>query len=381
MQLLVEGKRPVMLVGYGGCGKSQLVLGLLSSQNPERRVHTTVNFNFYTNAKACQAALEAPLEKKTGTTFGPPGSADMVFFLDDMNLPEVDTYNTQSAISLLRQYLDYGHWYDRVKLMTRTVINCQYVAAMNPTAGSFLIDPRLQRHFVTFAIGFPGPTSLHTIYNTFLNGHLMKFKPDIQALAGGLVNAALGLHTSVTQTFRKSAVNFHYEFNIRHLSNVFQGLLVARPEQFDEPALMVQLWLHESERVYGDRLVNYDDLGKYKAVAFSTVKKRFPQFNCANFFAAQNADSLIFCHFAENALDKVYQRVTSLDKLRKILEDALNEYNESFTTMDLVLFEDAMRHVCRIARIVLNNAGHALLVGVGGSGVAHCVQPVMLCAS
>ena len=37
---------------------------------------------------------------------------------------------------------------------------------MNPTAGSFTINPRLQRHFATFSVVFPSPDSLFTIYHT-----------------------------------------------------------------------------------------------------------------------------------------------------------------------------------------------------------------------
>jgi dynein heavy chain len=69
--------------------------------------------NFYSSAVAVMGSLEAPLQKRTGSTYGPPGSAKMVYFVDDLNLPEVDKYNTQSAIALIRQHLDYEHGYAR----------------------------------------------------------------------------------------------------------------------------------------------------------------------------------------------------------------------------------------------------------------------------
>ena len=58
------------------------------------------------------------------------------------------------------QHLDYNHWYDRTKLTLKEIHNVQYVACMNPTAGSFTINSRLQRHFSVFAISFPGMEAL-----------------------------------------------------------------------------------------------------------------------------------------------------------------------------------------------------------------------------
>jgi dynein heavy chain len=372
MEKLVDMRRPVMLAGPAGTGKTQMIQGLLNSfKDPSVYVSCNINFNFYTTSQVLFNTMSGPLEKKTGTNFGPPGNAKLIYFVDDINLPEVDKYMTQSAIALLRQQLEYEHVYDLTKLAQnpqKNISKTQMMSCMNPTAGSNEINPRLQRNFVTFAIGLPGPTSLLTIYQTFLDGHLKNFNADVKGVSSNMIKAALGLHTMVSQTFRKTAANFHYEFNIRHLSNVFQGLLVAQPDQFETPEKFVHLWLHESERVYGDRLVCAEDLKKYNELAQSQAKKLFSQFSIAKFYAAENADPLLFCHFAENIQDKCYDQVINMSDLSGILEDALAEYNEMNAVMDLVLFEDAMKHICRIVRIVLNVGGHALLVGVGGSG-------------
>jgi dynein heavy chain len=191
-----------MLVGSAGCGKTILVNEKLSQLSDNYMV-ANVPFNYYTTSEMLQKILEKPLEKKAGKNYGPPGNKKLVYFLDDMNMPEVDTYGTVQPHTLIRQHLDYMHWYDRNKLSPKDIHNCQYIACMNPTAGSFTINPRLQRHFATFAVSFPSQDSLYTIYNAILSDHLdlpsNKFPFLVRKMCGNVVNATLMLHAKVSQ--------------------------------------------------------------------------------------------------------------------------------------------------------------------------------------
>lgn len=170
------------------------------------------------------------------------------------------------------------------------------------------------------------------------------------------------------RNFRKTAINFHYEFNVRHLTNVFQGVLQAKQDAIKEPDNLVKLWVHECERIYGDRLVNAANLATFRASLFDTQKKTFPRSNLANFFKAENPEPLVFANFVASLDDKLYDQFPNSDVLSQRLHEALREYNDTNAVMDLVLFSDAMKHVCKISRIISNDGGHALLVGVGGSG-------------
>ncbi|KAK2490477.1 LOW QUALITY PROTEIN: hypothetical protein MC885_016050 [Smutsia gigantea] len=207
MDLLTEKAWPVMLVGNAGTGKSVLMCDKLESLSTDEYLVQTVPFNFYTTSAMLQGVLEKPLEKKSGRNFGPPGTKKLIYFIDDMNTPEVDKY-------------------DRQKLTLKDVHNCQYVACMNPTSGSFTIDPRLQRHFCVFAVSFPGQEALTTIYSTILSQHLAFCSAPmvVHTTSSQLVASALALHQKVTATFLPTAIKFHYVFNLRDLSNIFQVL-------------------------------------------------------------------------------------------------------------------------------------------------------------
>jgi len=302
-----------------------------------------------------------------GAGFGPPGKAKLLYFIDDVNMPKLDPYETQTAIALVRQHLDYSHWYDKQKLIMKKISNTAYIAAMNATAGSFVINPRLQRWFWLLSVNFPEGPSLQTIYSAFMNKHFTKFKGTISEHVGPMIKQTLQLHNEVAFKFRKTAANFHYEFNVRHLTNVFQGLLTARVETIKEADNFIKLWVHECERIYGDRLVSPNDLTNYRQIVNDLCKKSFNKFNLNKYFG-DTPQPLVFAYFVESLDEKIYDQFPDAEKLSTQCNLALREYNELNPVMDLVLFEDAMKHICKVSRIVTSSGGHALLVGVGGSG-------------
>ncbi|NXY74435.1 DYH9 protein, partial [Glareola pratincola] len=367
MDRLLERQRPVMLVGTAGTGKSVLVGDKLSSLDTDTYVVKKVPFNYYTTSAMLQGVLEKPLDKKAGRNYGPPGTKKLIYFIDDLNMPEVDTYGTVQPHTLIRQHLDYGHWYDRTKLSLKEITNVQYVSCMNPTAGSFTINPRLQRHFCVFALSIPGQDALSTIYSTILTQHLTSgnFSGAVQKSAQQLIALALALHQKVAATFLPTAIKFHYVFNLRDFSSIFQGLLFSTPECLKQPQDLVKLYLHESNRVYRDKMVEERDYGNFDKIQMEMVKKFYEDMEET---LEQTKRMNVYCHFAKGIGEPSYRPVPTWEELNKVLVEALDNYNEVNAAMNLVLFEDAMCHVCRINRILESPRGNALLVGVGGSG-------------
>uniref|UniRef100_A0A8C3IDJ0 Dynein axonemal heavy chain 11 n=1 Tax=Chrysemys picta bellii TaxID=8478 RepID=A0A8C3IDJ0_CHRPI len=319
--LLQERGKPVMLVGNAGVGKTVFVGDRLAAFSDYYTV-SNVPFNYYTTSSVLQKILEKSLEKKAGRNYGPVGNKKLIYFIDDMNMPEMDVYGTVQPHTLIRQHIDYGHWYDRQKLTVKEIHNCQYVACMNPTAGNFTINPRLQRHFTVFALNFPSADALNTIYSKILGFHFQRhvFNPSVLKNAPAMIQAAIWLHQTMVQNFLPTAVKFHYIFNLRDLSNIFQGILFATPECLRQPNDLVCLWLHESSRVYGDKLVEPKDCHFFHKKLIDT--------GVEDHLLLQHP--LIYCHFANGVANPHY--------------------------------------MCRISRILEAPRGYALLIGVGGSG-------------
>jgi dynein heavy chain len=66
----------------------------------------------------------------------------------------------------------------------------------------------------------------------------------------------------------------------------------------------------------------------------------------------------------------VYEACPDLESIRVICNKKLDLYNEKYASkkMNLVIFDDALKHLLRITRVINSPGGNILLVGVGGSG-------------
>jgi dynein heavy chain, axonemal len=68
------------------------------------------------------------------------------------------------------------------------------------------------------------------------------------------------VYQRIISELRATPTKFHYTFNLRDVSKVFQGILMTKPVSVSTETTFTKLWVNETLRVFHDRLVTEDDV-------------------------------------------------------------------------------------------------------------------------
>jgi len=396
LKLVASVGKSSLFVGGPGTAKTTTIKSFMNSFDPEVMASKSITFSSLTTPNIFQFTVEASVEKRQGRTFGPPGGKKLLVFVDDISMPQMNDWGDQVTNEVVRQLLEQGGMYSLEKPIgdMKMIIDCQYLAAMNtPGGGKNDIPNRLKRQFCIFNVPLPSVAAINNIFGQLVAGRFAAdvFSPECCQAAQKLVPITIDLWNKVQTKMLPTPAKFHYLFNMRELSKVFQGLVLAERDRFKLGAThkpygggvtspegyLVALWRHECERVFVDKLTTYEDKNWTDELIQTIIKETF-----GADISAQTTDRLYFVDFLRepefdpdtgetiDANPSFYESTVSLESIKGVADERMRMFNETSKSLklELVLFTDALAHMMRIARLLCMDRGSALLVGVGGSG-------------
>ncbi|PZC80020.1 hypothetical protein B5X24_HaOG215489 [Helicoverpa armigera] len=374
-KLLGCGK-PVMFTGNTGVGKTVIAIEMLNKMALGGYfIPFILNFSAQTGSGRTQIVIESRLDKRPRRALGAPLGKKVIIFIDDVNMPRLDIYGAQPTIELLRQFLDFGGLYDRDKLYWKDILDVVLACACAPPGGGRNpLTARFVRHFAMFYISAPNSEAMKTIFKAILKGHMEDFVAEVSILGGPIVDAAVELYLKICAELLPTPAKSHYVFNLRDLSKCMQGVLQADAAYMRAPQGMLRLFYHECLRVFHDRLINIEDKSYFYHLMTTVCTRNFqtPILEVPDDPIILQPPLLLFGDFINSAIPKEnrnYAEIPDLKKLTVVLKEYLEEYNSTARAeMHLVLFQDAIEHIVRIARVLRAERGHCLMVGPGGSG-------------
>ncbi|GFR93516.1 dynein heavy chain 10, axonemal, partial [Elysia marginata] len=369
LDLMVKIRRSVVMIGETGTSKTATILDYLRGVDENSTLVLNMNFSSRTTSLDVQRNLEANMEKRTKDTYGPPSNKRLLIFIDDMNMPQVDTYGTQQPIAMLKLLLDRGGCYDRGKdLNWKNMKDLGYIAAMGKAGGGRNeTDPRFVSLFSTFNMTFPENSSLLRIYNGILEGHLRAFDSEVLLAAAGITKMTITLYWMLIKDLPPTPSKFHYIFNLRDLSRIYNGLCLSTPDRFNMVDQFLRLWRNECLRVICDRLISEEDKLLVQDYISHLLKETFPN---SELESITRNPSLFgdFRYTLDESEPRIYEDIQDYEACKALFQEILDDYNENKNPMKMVLFDDALEHLTRIQRVLRMDRGNCLLVGVGGSG-------------
>ena len=379
LNFYIEHKIHMLMSGQTGTGKTVNIVSQLN-QNYFNSTFTNLQtaFSGQTTANQCQRAIEAKVcVRRRKGYYGPEeGKAQIVIFIDDMNMPAKEKYGAQPPIELLRQWMDYGGWYDLETKEFKYLQDIIFIAAMLPPGGGRNTPSmRYMRHFSLLYVPPFDNGSLKRIFSNVLDWFLGSCNPPLSKTVSkmneNIVRSTIWIYEQVqsVKELLPTPAKAHYIYNLRDISKIFLGLSRGCSISLINQHSFIKLWAHECMRIFSDRMITIQDQQVFEKLLHKVINSEYGSFTMkqdsiwTSFLPCIHPDT-------QRQVNYIYNEVIDNDQLKRVCQTYLDEHNIQYlqNRMTLVFFFNAIQHIARIVRIIQTTFGHAMLIGMGGTG-------------
>ena len=368
-EILGSSGKDVLLYGKSGSGKSLLKnylfmkeaegvddTGIAKRKSNCKKIN--ICFTWHTTADTLQKVLENRLEKKRKHLFSAPSFKRAIVFIDDINIPKADEYDTISVLESLREMVEKRGYYDKGKNFWKNLHKTSFVCTASPEAGGHKKLPqRLLRHFNLFYMNTAGYVITRELFEMVTLAHFQDFPREYSVVKSGYLDGIMEAYELVGHKFIGSPKHPHYFLSYKDAGKVLSGILLGKKENIASTEEYGKLLIHECARVYQDKLETPEEKIEFGYEMDKVIEKYLnPKWKFSE------VSNLIFTSITSEDPSR-YIEVSDWQEVQKRLEECSSDIN-----LNIIFFREAVEYIVKVARTLILPHSHLMNIGPNEMG-------------
>lgn len=380
---LSASARPVLLFGVPGSGKTIVASNLLHQMKTIKNYQVVGVTLHETSSGATLYHLVRPKLAIQKRRMLMPGIHEkLALFVDDLNVVQHSMQGEGPAQHFMRFLIEQQGWYGYPADAAFTAVRGLVHLAAMTMHGQPLGSPvcRLIRHYFPVHVSEYSECSMASIFSMVIANKYPKLSCDVVTglILSHISEATVKLFSQLKITFQSATdrVSLGLHDNFR----VLKRLVSASLDSFTAKDGIFRVWANEFCRGVCDGLKLPADRALVVSGLSAVAKEKLipetdDQCPFLESLVSEQTQPIFGTYYRVVQVDQVVQAWSQYEEVveRKVWADNMQKFLVSYSVEEgyknaLVLFPEALTHLSRVLRMLQVANGHALLLGVSGSG-------------